>query len=163
MDDLPSDLFLRILSLLDYRHLANVAQVCRSWYSVSAQAHLWQRLYEQRWGKGTCALRQSTSWKTAFEARDRCQRIGMDVHIAREGLDYFLVHEGRLLRFPGTRRSQEQGPNDEVCERRLIHRQTSLPSQCAPSGSEEGLIDNLLFFLGDLEHAMRKPKRICVG
>ncbi|KAI5080830.1 hypothetical protein GOP47_0004013 [Adiantum capillus-veneris] len=163
MGELPSDLLLRILSMLDHRHLASAARVCRSWNSLSRQAHLWQRLYEQRWGEGTSIFSKLKSWEAAYEAQDRCERIGRDVCITREGLDYILVHEGRLLRLLGSRKMEKEGPNDDVCEKKPMRMETSLTSQCKPSGSREGLVNDLLFFLGDLECATRNPKRIRVG
>lgn len=163
MDELPSELFLRILSLLDYRHLANVALVCRSWSSQSREAGLWQRLYEQRWGNKTSNPSKFKTWKAAYESQDRCERIGMDVSITREGLDYLLVHEGRLLRLLGSRKSQKQCLNEIVSKKQPIHTAPLLPSKCKPSGSREGLVNELLFFLGDLEYATRKTKRIKVS
>eukprot|EP00250_Pteridium_aquilinum_P015475 c22604_g1_i1 orf=251-751(-) len=162
MDELPSELCLRVFSMLDYRHLASAALVCRSWSNQSGQAHLWQRLYEQRWGKGASNPCKFKSWKAAYEARDRCERVGMDISITREGFDYFLVHEGRLLRLLGSCKSQKQGLDDIVCgvgEKQSIHIPAALPLQEKNTVSQEGLVDKLFFFLGDLEYATRKPKR----
>eukprot|EP00250_Pteridium_aquilinum_P015476 c22604_g1_i2 orf=251-709(-) len=85
-----------------------------------------------------------------------------DISITREGFDYFLVHEGRLLRLLGSCKSQKQGLDDIVCgvgEKQSIHIPAALPLQEKNTVSQEGLVDKLFFFLGDLEYATRKPKR----
>ncbi|KAH7332522.1 hypothetical protein KP509_20G092400 [Ceratopteris richardii] len=163
MDSLPSEVFLRILSMLDYRHLANAAQVSKSWSSQSGEGQLWRRLYEQRWGQSTFDPKRFKSWKAAYEAEDRCERVGIDVNITREGLDYFLVHEGRILRFLGTCGTQRQALDDRACRKETVCIETSLNSQAKSSSSSAGLVNKLLFFLGDLEYVTREKKRIRVS
>ncbi|KAJ7542953.1 hypothetical protein O6H91_09G019200 [Diphasiastrum complanatum] len=105
MDRLPIELPYRIFSLLDYRHLAAMALVCRDWNSSSEQAELWQQLFTQRWGqakaKDAC-FKHLKSWKQAYEVQDRCDRLGVAPKIAREGPYYFLVSEGAKIRFLGS-------------------------------------------------------------
>lgn len=162
MDELPAELCLRIFSMLDYRHLACAALVCRSWSNQSGQADLWQRLYKQRWGEVNFNCSKFKSWKAAYEAQDRCERVGKDMGITREGLDYFLVHEGKLLRFLGSCKSQQRGLVDGIVYDVEEKQQMQVPAPLPMEGghaSQEGLVDKLLFFLGDLEYATRKPKR----
>ena len=81
-----------------------------------------------------------------------------DMNITREGLDYFLVHEGKLLRFLGTcnNKQRESVKNEEEKQ------QVQVPSVIVEKDdttSQEGLVDKLLFFLGDLEYATRQQKK----
>lgn len=184
MEELPVELFSRIFSVLDYRHLASAALVCKSWSSHSGQADLWQRLYVERWGEGNSTCFKSgkfKTWKAAYEAQDRCERVGMHMTVTREGFDYFMVYKGEILRFLGSCKN-------ESCQRSMDSQQSTVvlgkeqlvpaflnstsESSCLSLNEElilgdrvehaspqDGLVDRLLFFLGDLEYAMRETKR----
>eukprot|EP00249_Psilotum_nudum_P017434 c26323_g1_i2 orf=683-1279(+) len=195
MEQLPAELYYKIFSLLDYRHLASVALVCRSWNYFSRQTDLWQQLYTQRWGgqQAECLiLKQQKSWKAAYETRDRCDRVGLGITVCREGLDYLLVNKGEILCFLGSRNkescqgestsqglpSSDEGVLKYTMQSDIFHSDENLGIQDADgscshlnadllvgdsveSGSPcAGLIDKLIFFVGDLEGAMREQKRI---
>ena len=81
-----------------------------------------------------------------------------DMNITREGLDYFLVHEGKLLRFLGTckNKQRESVKNEETKQQVQVPLVTVEKDDAT---SQEGLVDKLFFFLGDLEYATRQQKK----
>lgn len=165
--------------MLDYRQLASAALVCKSWSNRCGQTDLWQQLYVKRWGEGKSACCNSSkfrSWKAAYEAQDRSERIGMDMTITREGFDYLIVHKGEILRFLGSCKSEssQEEHGDMLCKSKTMapifaDRGTEPPCLSSKEeiilgtrmkhASSQGLLDKIIFFLGDLDYAMRKPKR----
>lgn len=77
--------------------------------------------------------------------------------IIREGGDYYLVRQGEIQRYLGSRR-QRKGLNG---------RALSLKREGSGEGSQEeeesascrGILDKILFFIGDLEVASTDAKR----
>nr|DAD17997.1 TPA_asm: hypothetical protein HUJ06_019460 [Nelumbo nucifera] len=72
----------------------------------------------------------------------------------REGDDYYLVHQGEIQRHLGSRKSRKGATGNSNLKREFIGE--------IPSGAEEpclGILDKILFFIGDLEVASRDIKR----
>ncbi|KAL7003650.1 hypothetical protein U1Q18_004799 [Sarracenia purpurea var. burkii] len=120
-------------------------KVCRRWKILAANNNLWSNLFEERWGRDHAAFYapvDSKSWKDVYEVQDRCDRIGLGLKIIKEGGDYYLIHQGEIQRHLGSRQhckaSNEGYLGDE-------------PSL--------GILDKILFFIGDLESASVCAKR----
>lgn len=75
--------------------------------------------------------------------------------IVREGGDYYLVHQGEIQRYLGSRR-QRKGVNScpPRSERKFVGDGTLNKDE--PSRS---ILDQILFFVGDLEVASTDAKR----
>ncbi|PON72010.1 Sec39 domain containing protein [Parasponia andersonii] len=105
----------------------------------------------ERWGGDRAALifRQSpSSWKKKYEVQDRCDRIGVGMKIIREGGDYYLVHHGEIQRYLGSRRQSLS-----------LKRELSVDGSLKVEESCRGILDKILFFIGDLEVASTDAKR----
>jgi hypothetical protein len=80
--------------------------------------------------------------------------------ITREGLYYFLVHKGKLMQFLGSCKnslSDVDKTGDTGKELSQMPQLFTMANDVATS--QEGLMDKLFFFLGDLEYATREHKR----
>ncbi|KAJ6760383.1 hypothetical protein OIU79_025268 [Salix purpurea] len=90
--------------------------------------------FKERWGDDRAAFYEpdgSKSWKDVYELQDRGDRVGLGLKIIREGGDYYLVHQGKLV---GDESLKEEKPS-------------------------HGILDQMLFFIGDLEVASTDAKR----
>ncbi|KAL8550980.1 hypothetical protein ACS0TY_000166 [Phlomoides rotata] len=140
MEKLPSDLYLKIFCWLDHQNLAAANMVCRKWRELASDNELWSNLFKERWGVDRAtfyAPSNAESWKNIYIVQDRCDRVGLGLKIIREGDDYFLVHQGQIQRCLGTRR-QESVEEEQPCL---------------------GILDKILFFIGDMEAASSHAKR----
>ncbi|KAK9165432.1 hypothetical protein Scep_000623 [Stephania cephalantha] len=149
MDGLPEDLCLKILCLLDHPNLAAAQQVCRKWKVVASDNKLWRNLFKDRWGEGQAAFfappDDSKSWKN----------VGLK--IIREGSDYYLVHQGEILRYLGSR---------NCGRKRLSTHSNTLNGSTLDDESTKpilepciSILDKILFIIGDLEVATSSAKR----
>ncbi|MQL92615.1 hypothetical protein Taro_025245 [Colocasia esculenta] len=154
MERLPPELCSRIFSRLDHHGLATALQVCRKWKRLASEDALWSRLFADRWGAGSAhfyapAPDGSKSWKDIYEVQDRCDRIGVGLKIIREGEDYYVVHQGEIQRFLGSRREKREAQGGGAEE---------------GGGEPQELSEKMLFFLADLEtacaHARRTRRRL---
>ncbi|KAG5036086.1 hypothetical protein JHK87_010996 [Glycine soja] len=161
MEMLPLEICMKIFCLLDYQHLAVAQQVCRKWKLVASDNTLWSNLFKERWGEDHAAFYApmgSKSWKDAYEVQDRCDRIGLGMKIIREGIDYYLVHQGEIQRHLGSRKNHEKetGHNSHTLNSEIdFNGEGSL----AEERSCRGILDRILFFIGDLEVASAEAKR----
>ncbi|XP_062219936.1 uncharacterized protein LOC133919534 [Phragmites australis] len=149
MDELPGELCLKIFHLLDHQSLAAAPQVCRKWRTLTCDDELWRKLFDDRWGADTAAFyapEGSRSWKDAFVVQDRCDRYGLGVRIIREGSDYYLIYQGEIQRYLGSRQ-------DTDCDGKNAPRQNTEDEQ-------RQVFDRILFFLGDMEAACADAKRV---
>ncbi|XP_077248492.1 uncharacterized protein LOC143888085 [Tasmannia lanceolata] len=149
MERLPSDISFKIFCMLDHQNLAAALQVCRKWKDLASDNSLWCKLFKERWGKSHAAFfapLHSKSWKDAYEVQDRCDRVGLGLKIVREGSEYYLVHQGEIQQCLGARMGGKRGTVGEV----------SLEEKERPC---LGILDQILFFVGDLEFATRDAKR----
>ncbi|EOY23647.1 hypothetical protein QUC31_008354 [Theobroma cacao] len=160
MERLPGDICLKIFCFLDHQNLATAQRVCRKWKVLASDNLLWSELFGQRWGIDQAAFYapnpiDSRSWKDVYETQDRCDRVGIGLKIIREGGDYFLVHQGEIQRHLGSRRKRKgvkDGPSSSKTELRVEEAmKVEEPSR--------GILDKILFFLGDLEAASADAKR----
>ncbi|XVF12720.1 hypothetical protein REPUB_Repub08aG0144000 [Reevesia pubescens] len=163
MERLPCDIYLKIFCFLDHQNLATAPQVCRKWKVLASDNRLWSKLFRERWGIDAAAFyappdpihsTSTSSWKDVYETQHRCDRVGLGLKIISEGGDYFLVHQGQIQRYLGSRRK----------------RKGAVVKDCASSSKPElkmveepcrtpGILDKILFFLGDLETASADAKR----
>ncbi|KAG6389805.1 hypothetical protein SASPL_151279 [Salvia splendens] len=146
MEKLPTDLHLKIFYLLDPQNLAAAQLVCRKWRDLASDEGLWSNLFKERWGIDRAtfyAPAAPDSWKDVYVVQDRCDRVGLGLKIIREGEDYYLVHQGRIERGLGSRREADMSCTRGVDE--------EVPSA--------GILDKILFFVGDLEVATMNAKR----
>ncbi|KAB2089445.1 hypothetical protein ES319_A03G062000v1 [Gossypium barbadense] len=153
MERLPSDICLKIFCFLDHQNLASALQVCRKWKLLGSDNKLWCNLFRERWGVDEAAFfapepLESTSWKHVYETQDRCDRVGLGLKIIKEGGDYFLVHQGKIQRYLGSR-IKRKGVKE--CESSTTSNHVEEPCR--------GILDKILFFLGDLEAASADAKR----
>ena len=75
--------------------------------------------------------------------------------IIREGGGYFLVHQGQIQRYLGSRRKRKgvkDCPSSSKPELR-VEETLDMEEPC------RGILDKILFFLGDLEAASADAKR----
>ncbi|KAK1366414.1 F-box/WD repeat-containing protein pof10 [Heracleum sosnowskyi] len=155
MERLPADICLKIFCFLDHQSLATAHQVCRRWKLMSSENILWSNLFEGRWGTDSAAFyapTDSKSWKDVYIVQDRCDRIGLGLKIICEGDECYLVHQGEIQRHLGSRK-QEMLSNQ--------HSDGELAAETSLADSEPsvGILDKILFFLGDLEAASVQAKR----
>ncbi|XWS38022.1 hypothetical protein CRYUN_Cryun19dG0095100 [Craigia yunnanensis] len=159
MERFPADICLKIFCFLDRQNLATALQVCRKWKVLASDNMLWSKLFSERWGTDQAAFYapnpiDSRSWKDLYETQDRCDQVGLGMKIVREGGEYFLAHQGQIQRYLGSRR-----------KRKGVQKDYLPPSSSKPEESlkvEEpcrGILDKILFFLGDLEAASADAKR----
>ncbi|XP_052196907.1 uncharacterized protein LOC127804137 [Diospyros lotus] len=157
MERLPVDLCLKIFCSLDHQNLANAQQVCRRWKLLASDNIIWSNLFEERWGRDHAAFyapTDSKSWKDAYEVQDRCDRVGLGLKIIREGGDYYLIHQGEIQFHLGSKR-QRKGTNGGLLKsEKDLHGEGSLLEEPSP-----GILDKILFFIGDLEAASVCAKR----
>ncbi|XP_014517905.1 uncharacterized protein LOC106775310 isoform X1 [Vigna radiata var. radiata] len=158
MEMLPVEICMKIFGLLDYCHLAVAQQVCRKWKLVGSDNALWSNLFRERWGEDHSAFYApigSKSWKDVYEVQDRCDRIGVGLKIIREGSDYYLVHQGEIQRHLGSRKNEEKETAHSFHSEIEFNGESSL----AEERSCRGILDKILFFIGDLEVASAEAKR----
>ncbi|XP_054788700.1 uncharacterized protein LOC129294391 isoform X1 [Prosopis cineraria] len=156
MESLPGEICLKIFCFLDYQHLVVVQQVCRKWKLLASDNSLWSNLFKERWGEDRAAFyapNASKSWKDVFEVQDRCDRVGLGLKIIREGRYYYLVHQGEIQRCLGSRRNSEEA-RSLICHSDGLEREFT-----GETGSCLGILDKILFFIGDLEVASADAKR----
>ncbi|KAK9129775.1 hypothetical protein Sjap_010262 [Stephania japonica] len=157
---LPEDLCLKILCLLDHPNLAAAQQVCRKWRVLASDNKLWCNLFKDRWGEGQAAFfappDDCKSWKNVYEVQDRCDRVGLGLKIIREGSDYYLVHQGEILRYLGSRncgRKRLSSHSNTLNGSTLDDSTKPLLEPCI------SILDKILFIIGDLEVATSSAKR----
>ncbi|KAJ9679975.1 hypothetical protein PVL29_021767 [Vitis rotundifolia] len=159
MERLPGDLCLKIFYLLDHQNLATSLQVCRKWKVLASDNILWSNLFKERWGEDRAAFYAPTglkSWKDVYEAQDRCDRVGLGLKIIREGAgDYYLVHQGEIQHHLGSKRQRKGATNCSFSS------ETGFIGEGCSNGEEPclGILDKILFFIGDLEVASTDAKR----
>ncbi|KAL9250213.1 F-box/WD repeat-containing protein [Drosera capensis] len=160
MDRLPVEICHRIFSLLDQQNLASAQQVCRKWKVLASDNNLWESLFNERWGEERSAFyapTESKSWKDVYEVQDRCDRVGLGVKIVREGVDYYLIYRGEIQRHLGTRSTTNSSYlHDSRSQNGTIEK---LGSDSEQEGTNHGVLDKILFFIGDLETASLEAKR----
>ncbi|XP_076909072.1 uncharacterized protein LOC143566200 [Bidens hawaiensis] len=140
MESLPADLCMKVFSSLDHHQdLVAAHQVCRKWKLVASEDELWSNLFKQRWGIDRATFYapvDSKSWKDVYAVQDRCDRVGLGLKIVREGDDYFLIHQGQIQKHLGSKRLHLDAGGDITGSR---------------SERQMGILDRILFFVGDLE------------
>ncbi|XP_078167738.1 uncharacterized protein LOC144562395 [Carex rostrata] len=144
MQTLPIEISVRIFHLLDYQSLATANQVSRRWRVLTSDDSFWYNLFKERWGQVSAEFYAPTepqTWKDVYIVQHRCDHYGLSLKIIKEGNDYYLIHQGKIERYLGSC----QNKNGKEM-----------------SQQEEGsaISDRLLFFLGDLETACAKAKRV---
>ncbi|KAI3800233.1 hypothetical protein L1987_35544 [Smallanthus sonchifolius] len=148
MENLPADLCLKVFSLLDHQDLVAAQQVCRKWNLVASENDLWSNLFKKRWGIDRAifyAPIDSKSWKDVYAVQDRCDRVGLGLKIIREGDDYFLIHQGQIQKHLGSRTLQ-------------LGTETTSSGTVGRNDRQMGILDRILFFIGDLETASAPAK-----
>ena len=89
-----------------------------------------------------------------------CTRMIMLVYVTRglkiirEGGDYYLVHQGEIQRYLGSRRQRKGAISCTLDSQRDFSGEGS-----QEEGSCRGILDKILFFIGDLEVASTDAKR----
>ncbi|KAG2701400.1 hypothetical protein I3760_06G042700 [Carya illinoinensis] len=157
MESLPLEICLKIFCFLDYQDLAIAQQVCRKWKLLASDNSLWSNLFRERWGGDSAVFYApigSRSWKEVYEVQDRCHRFGLGLKIIREGGDYYLVHRGEIQRHLGSRRQRKGATGCTLNTKRDFNGGGSQEEQ-----SCRGILDKILFFIGDLEVASTDAKR----
>ncbi|CAK7324240.1 unnamed protein product [Dovyalis caffra] len=158
MERLPADLCLKIFCWLDHQNLATAQQVCKKWKFLASDNKLWSNLFKERWGEDGAAFYEpdeSKTWKGVFEVQDRGDRVGLGLKIIREGDDYYLVHQGQIHRYLGSRRQRTSTDHCPLNSKGKLVGDESLKEE-EPS---RGILDQMLFFIGDLEVASTDAKR----
>ncbi|KAK4431298.1 MAG2-interacting protein 2 [Sesamum alatum] len=132
----------------------------RKWRDLASDDVLWSNLFKDRWGIDHAtfyAPDDSKSWKDVYIVQDRCDRVGLGLKIIREGDDYFLVHQGQIQRHLGSRQPESQIFDSFNWKNGSRARADSADEeQPCPSSS---ILDNILFFIGDMEVASMHAKR----
>ncbi|KAK1304483.1 hypothetical protein QJS10_CPB11g00654 [Acorus calamus] len=152
MERLPTELLsLNIFCLLDHHSLATSIQVCRKWKGLASEDVLWQNLFKKRWGEESASFYAPVdgvkTWKQVYEVQDRCDRIGVGLRITREGEDYYLVHQGEIQSYLGRRKCRDNECGGGIERGVLAEEDKEKP--------RSGILDKILFFIGDLEVASR--------
>ncbi|KAJ4712401.1 F-box-like protein [Melia azedarach] len=158
MDKLSEDLCLKIFWFLDQQNLATAQQVCRKWKVIASDNMLWSNLFKERWGEDRAeffAPPESKAWKNVYEVQDRCDRVGLGLRIIREGVDYYLVHQGEIQLHLGSRRQRKGLDSSPLNSKEDFERESSMEEE----SSSQGILDRILFFIGDLEVASTDAKR----
>lgn len=75
--------------------------------------------------------------------------------IVREGSDYYLVHQGEVQRYLGSRKNRQQVSSHTSSSETDFTGESSI----AEERSCRGILDKILFFIGDLEAASVDAKR----
>ncbi|KAK9665187.1 hypothetical protein RND81_14G096300 [Saponaria officinalis] len=156
MESLPIELCLKIFFILDYQNLATAQQVCRKWNVLGSDNVLWANLFKERWGENRAGFYNpvnSKSWKDVYQVQDRCDRLGLGLKIIREGADYYLIHRGEIQRHLGSRRPRK-AKAVEPSSQNIVNEDGS--QEGPPSN---GILERILFFIGDLEVATVEAKR----
>ena len=86
---------------------------------------------------------------------ERKSCITRGLKITREGGDYYLVHQGEIQRYLGSRRQRKESNGSSLSSKRESHGEGSRREE----ESHRGILDNILFFIGDLEAASSDAKR----
>ncbi|XP_022923080.1 F-box protein SKIP31-like isoform X1 [Cucurbita moschata] len=159
MERLPAEICLKIFCFLDSQSLATALQVCRKWNFLASDNILWSNLFKERWGEDHAAFYHpvgSKSWKDSYEVQDRCDRFGLGLRIIREGSDYYLIHQGEIQRHLGSRRQK----NGQTSFLPLSSKRELLSEGLLEEDKScRGILDRILFFIGDLEVASTDAKR----
>jgi len=127
------------------------SSVCRKWRALTSDDELWRKLFSDRWGTDAAAFyapEGSKSWKDVFVVQDRCDRYGLGVRIIREGKDYYLIYQGEIQRYLGSRQDTDGDGGKDA------------PRQDAEDDEQRQIANRILFFLGDLEAACADAKRV---
>ncbi|KAK8462851.1 hypothetical protein SEVIR_1G281300v4 [Setaria viridis] len=127
------------------------SSVCRKWRALTSDDELWRKLFSDRWGADAGAFyapEGSKSWKDVFVVQDRCDRYGLGVRIIREGKDYYLIYQGEIQRYLGSRQDTDGDGGGK-----------DAPRQDAEDEQRQ-ISNRILFFLGDLEAACADAKRV---
>ncbi|PKI53886.1 F-box/WD repeat-containing protein 7-like [Punica granatum] len=154
MESLPVELCLKIFCCLDHQDLAAALQVCRKWKVLASDGALWSNLFRERWGEDRAishAPAGSESWKDAYEVQDRRDRVGQGLKIIREGENYYLVCQGKIQRYLGSRTQKRRVMN---WPSRNLNGEGPTPEEI----SSRGILDRIIFFIGDLEVASSEAK-----
>ncbi|XP_043697344.1 F-box/WD repeat-containing protein pof10-like [Telopea speciosissima] len=156
MECLPSDLSLKIFCFLDHQDLATAQQVCRQWRVLASSNNLWCNLFKGRWGEHHAAFyapHDSKLWKDVYQVQDRCDRVGLGLKIIRECDDYYLVHQGEIQRYLGSRKGEKVVSGRSNLKRSFVgEKSLATEEPCL------GIIDKILFFIGDLEVASKRSR-----
>ncbi|GAV82819.1 F-box-like domain-containing protein [Cephalotus follicularis] len=158
MERLPADLCLKIFCFLDLQNLATAQNVCRRWKTLASDNNLWSNLFKERWGGDHArfyAPTGSKSWKDVYEVQNRCDRIGLGLKIIKEGGDYYLVHQGEIQMHLGSRKHRKGVNSRPSSSDGEYVGDESLEGE----SSSSGILDKILFFIGDLEVASADAKR----
>lgn len=83
--------------------------------------------------------------------------ITRGLKITREGGDYYLVHQGEIQRHLGSRRQRRGVLVNSSCPMGLERPVTGSLEE--DDESRRGILDKILFFIGDLEVASTDAKR----
>ncbi|KAI3409113.1 F-box domain-containing protein [Psidium guajava] len=156
MERLPEELCFKIFCALDHQNLATALQVCRKWKALASANALWSNLFRERWGEDRVAFydpANSKSWKEVYEVQDRCDRVGLGLKIIREGDEYFIIHQGEIQHHLGSRTSCPLGSKRHHNGEELTCKEASGRCRC------QGILDRILFFIGDLEATSMDAKR----
>ncbi|KNA19708.1 hypothetical protein SOVF_058930 [Spinacia oleracea] len=157
MEGLPEELCLKIFCFLDYKNLSTAQQVCRKWNVLGSDNTLWANLFKERWGEDRAVIytpANSKSWKDMYIVQDRCDRVGLELKIIREGVDYYLIRRGEIRRHFGSRRQRKGQEASTLSRPGELTQDGSLVR-----GSSYGILEKMLFFIGDLEVASNEAKR----
>lgn len=79
--------------------------------------------------------------------------VSSGLKIIREGGDYFLIHQGEIQRYLGSRKRKSVNDLPSSSKPKLM------PDGSLAEESCRGILDEILFFIGDLEVASADAKR----
>lgn len=155
MDGLPADLCLKIFCWLDHQNLATAQLVCKKWSVLASDNALWSNIFKERWGVDNATFYAPVhpkSWKDVYVVQNRCDRVGLGLKIVREGDHYYLVHQGEIQRYLGSRRSETRAFD-------LLNSENGYSGTKSEGEPCSSVLDRILFFIGDLESASLDAKR----
>ena len=71
VNELPIEILISILSILEPRDIFNTMRVCRFWNSLSNDRWLWKALFTKQWGKTSEVLVRDPNicWKTMYHSQ----------------------------------------------------------------------------------------------
>ncbi|XP_038977602.1 LOW QUALITY PROTEIN: F-box/WD repeat-containing protein pof10-like [Phoenix dactylifera] len=150
MERLPGELCVKIFHLFDHQTLATALQVCRKWRKLGSDNALWSSLFKERWGEDSASFyapQDSKTWKDVYIAQDRCDRYGLGLKIIREGVDYYLIHQGEIQRYLGSCRHKTSWDSGPLLQDKLEQQRLEIS-------------DKMLFFIGDLEAACADARHV---